>query len=76
MRELPHGFAVIDARLHGHQPYAVCRSLEPQRLTRDAEANLEFRTYAHPFDERAENIYEKRLALVPAVEPHLVPQQT
>ena len=48
---------------------------EPQRLARRAHADLDLRAHPDPLHERSERIGEEAIALVAAVEAHLVAEQ-
>src|SRR5262249_3479286 len=71
----PHGVRVVDAGVHRDHPDVAADLQEPHRLARHAHADFHLGADAHPLHVRRERLDQHRVALVTAVEPHLVAQQ-
>ena len=67
---------MIDPRPRRHHPdRASITALQPDGLARRAHPGLDFRADAHPADVRREDLHEKGIALVAAVEADLVAEE-
>ena len=65
----------IGRGLDGQQPDAVFDAHQAHRFPRRAHAGLHLGADGHPFDQRAERVGEKRVALVAAVIAHGLAEQ-
>ena len=74
-RVLPHGAGVVDPGLDRDHARVSTDGHEPDRLARHAETELDLRAHAHPLHVRIERLHQEGVALVAAVEPHLVAEQ-
>jgi hypothetical protein len=61
---------VVDAAPWGGQPRSLGVPLQAQRLARNPEPEFHFGADGHPLDEGPQEIREKRIALVAAVEAY------
>ena len=67
---------MIDVRPGREHAKCAADSLEPERLAWCAESQLHFRADTHPFDELPERFRQEAIALVAAVEPDFIAEQT
>src|SRR6185295_10802062 len=71
-----HGPGMIDPGPRRHHPdRASITALQPEGLTRRAHPDLDFRAHPHPAHMRGEDLNEKRISLVAAVEADLVAEE-
>ena len=74
-RPAPHPRGEILARLLDDEPRGGGGADQANRRTGHAQADLDLGTHGHPLDERAEDVGEKRVALVAAVVANLLTEQ-
>src|SRR6185436_7122735 len=73
--ERAHRLGMVGAGVNRDHAEIAAGLQQAHRLARHAHADLHFGTDADPFDMRRERLEQRRVALVAAVEPHLVAKQ-
>src|SRR6185295_18260493 len=71
-----HPIGVIDARAGREHAKCAADSLEPERLAGCTESQFDFGADTNPFDELPERFRQEAIALVAAVEPDFIAEQT